>query len=86
MYGTQTIVTHLTPEQIGDLLRGIVRSELSNYDPSVAKPSSPSVSLPEYPSRRQTKEFLGVSYTTLNNWAKDSDEQSAILVPLKVGT
>lgn len=77
----QNITLHLqpTPELI-ESFRAVVRSELANYTPPAPEGSN----LPEYPTRKQTKEFINVSYTTLHEWAKDTDERPAVLVPLKI--
>ena len=77
----QNITIHLqpTPELI-DSFRAVVRSELANYSP----PLSEGNDLPEYPTRKQTAEKLQVSYTTLNDWSKDTEDRPAILIPLKI--
>ena len=75
------IIIQLTPEQLGELVRGAVRQELATYTPPVPIGSQ----LPEYMTRRQTAETLHVSLTTLHSWANDSDERPAVLVPQKIG-
>lgn len=75
-----TIQINLTPDQLGELVRGAVRSELANYTPPTPEGSD----LPEWLTRRQTSDRLQVSLTTLHDWSKDSDERPAVLVPLKI--
>ncbi|QHV97284.1 helix-turn-helix domain-containing protein [Spirosoma endbachense] len=79
MYGTVTQI-QVTPDQLTELVRIAVRSELANYTP----PQPEGVALPELMTRRQTADTLQVSLTTLHDWAKDTDDRSAILVPLKI--
>lgn len=79
MYST-TIQITLTPEQLGEIVRGAIRSELANYTPPAPEGST----LPELLTRKQTAETLQVSLTTLHDWARDTDERPAILVPLKI--
>ncbi|WP_338868527.1 helix-turn-helix domain-containing protein [Spirosoma sp. SC4-14] len=81
MNATQTIFTSFTPQQLSDFFRDIVRSELDSYGQRLPRRTT----LPDYPTKRQAREFLGVSNTTLNNWAKASPQQPARLVPLKIG-
>ena len=77
----QNLTIHLqpTPELI-DSFRAVVRSELANYTP----PAPVGTDLPEYLTRRQTAETLQVSLTSLWDWAKDTEDRGAILVPLKI--
>lgn len=77
----QTVIfqLHPTPELL-DSFRAIVRTELANYTPTTPEGST----LPELLTRRQTAETLSVSLTTLHDWAKDSDERPAVLVPFKI--
>lgn len=78
----QNITIHLQPTpELLDSFRAVVRQELANYVPPTLKGAD----LPEYLTRKQTKEVLQCSYTTLHEWAKDTDDRPAILVPLKVG-
>ncbi|MCK8493145.1 helix-turn-helix domain-containing protein [Spirosoma sp. RP8] len=79
MYGTVLQIS-MTPDQLNELIRGAVRSELANYTPPVPEGST----LPELLTRRQTAQALQVSLTTLHDWAKDTDERAAVLVPLKI--
>ncbi|MCX6213248.1 helix-turn-helix domain-containing protein [Spirosoma sp.] len=79
MFGTVTQI-QVTPDQLTELVRIAVRSELANYTPPAPEGSD----LPDLMTRRQTSETLQVSLTTLHEWAKDSDERPAVLVPLKI--
>lgn len=74
---TQIVVT---PDQLTELVRGVVRSELANYTP----PAPKGADLPDLLTRRQTAETLQVSLTTLHEWAKDTDERPAVLIPRKI--
>ncbi|NID10633.1 helix-turn-helix domain-containing protein [Fibrivirga algicola] len=80
MYSTTTQI-HLTPDQLTELVRIAVRSELADYTPP-----SLAVELPDYLSRKQAAQTLQVPLTTLNEWAKDTADRSAVLVPQKVGS
>ena len=77
----QNITLHLqpTPELI-DSFRAVVRSELANYTP----PAPEGLDLPDLMTRRQTSETLQVSLTTLHDWATDTDDRPAVLIPLKI--
>lgn len=79
MYGTQTLI-NVTPDQLTELVRGAVRSELANYTP----PAPVGSDLPELLTRRQTADVLQVSLTTLHSWANDTDDRGAVLVPFKI--
>lgn len=79
MYGTVTQI-QITPDQLTELVRGAVRSELANYTP----PAPKGADLPDLLTRRQTAETLQVSLTTLHEWAKDTDERPAVLIPRKI--
>ncbi|GAB2562424.1 DNA-binding protein [Spirosoma areae] len=79
MYGTVTQI-QITPDQLTELVRGAIRSELANYTPPAPEGSN----LPELLTRRQTAETLQVSLTTLHDWATDTDDRPAVLVPLKI--
>ncbi|GAB3927902.1 helix-turn-helix domain-containing protein [Larkinella terrae] len=79
MYGTVTQI-QVTPDQLTELVRGAVRQELANYTP----PTPEGINLPDLLTRRQTAETLQVSLTTLHDWAKDTNDRTAILVPLKI--
>lgn len=79
MFGTVTQI-QVTPDQLTELVRVAVRSELANFTP----PAPVGSDLPEFLTRRQTAERLQVSLTTLHVWASDSDERPAVLVPLKI--
>lgn len=81
MYGNQTLMTTLSADQLAELLRGIVRSELASFVPLETKVTT----LPDFPSRRETRDILGVTYGTLENWAKPHRGQPARLIPYKVG-
>ncbi len=82
MFQSVIQVRDLTPEQFADLVEqrsyaGTKRA-LAEHEP----PAPPSPTLPEYLTRRQTKEVLQRSFTTLNTWAKATDDRPAVLVPL----
>ncbi|MFD2569965.1 helix-turn-helix transcriptional regulator [Spirosoma soli] len=79
MYGTVTQI-NVTPDQLTELVRIAVRSELATYTPPVPEGSD----LPELLTRRQTADHIGVSLTTLHEWAQDTDGRPAVLVPLKI--
>lgn len=79
MYGTILQLT-MTPEQLGQLFDERLANALANYKP----PMPEGADLPELLTRQQTAERLQVSLTTLHEWAKDSDERPAVLVPLKI--
>ena len=79
MFGTVTQIL-ISPDQLTELVRGAVRSELANYTP----PTPEGLNLPDLLTRRQTAETLQVSLTTLHDWATDTDERPAILVPHKI--
>jgi hypothetical protein len=79
MYGTITQI-QITPDQLTELVRGTVRSELANYTP----PAPEGLDLPDLLTRRQTAETLQVSLTTLHDWATDTDDRPAVLIPLKI--
>lgn len=76
---TTTQIT-ITPDQLTELVRGAVRSELANYTP----PAPKGADLPDLLTRRQTADVLQVSLTTLHEWAKDTDDRPAVLVPRKI--
>ncbi len=76
----QVIQINLTPDQLGELVQKAVRSELANYTPPAPEGSD----LPEWLTRKQAAEWLQVSLTTLHDWAKDTDDRPAVLVPLKI--
>ncbi|MGV3561324.1 DNA-binding protein [Larkinella arboricola] len=75
-----TIQINLTPDQLGELVQKAVRSELANYTPPAPEGSD----LPELLTRRQTADVLQVSLTTLHDWATDTDDRPAVLVPRKI--
>ncbi|RAJ95423.1 helix-turn-helix protein [Larkinella arboricola] len=79
MYGTVTQI-QVTPDQLTELIRGAVRQELANYTP----PAPEELNLPDLLTRRQAAEKLQVSLTTLHDWAKDTDDRPAVLIPLKI--
>ncbi|MVM29301.1 DNA-binding protein [Spirosoma sp. HMF4905] len=64
------------------IVRSEVRSELASYVPAAPKV----VALPDFPSKRQTKEALGVTNMTLTNWSKPTKERPALLIPFKIGS
>jgi hypothetical protein len=66
---------NLTPDQLGELVRGAVRSELANYTPPA--PTHPDLS--EYLTRKETAKLLRISLVTLHEWGK-----SGTLKPLDV--
>ena len=79
MYGTFTQI-QVTPDQLTELVRGAVRAELATYTPPAPEGSE----LPELLTRRQTADALQVSLTTLHEWAKDTDDRAAVLLPRKL--
>lgn len=79
MYGTVTQI-QITPDELTELVRGAVRSELANYTPPAPEGSD----LPDLLTRRQTADVLQVSLTTLHDWATDTDDRPAVLVPRKI--
>ena len=79
MFSTITQI-QVTPDQLTELVRVAVRSELANYTP----PAPIGADLPDYLTRKQTASTLQVSLTTLHDWAKDTDNRGAVLVPLKI--
>ena len=76
MYGTVTQI-QVTPDQLTELVRVAVRSELANYTP----PAPIGAELPDLLTRKQAAAHLQVSLTTLHAWANDTDERNAILIP-----
>ena len=76
MYGTVTQI-QVTPDQLTELVRIAVRSELANFTP----PAPIGADLPELMTRREVAGYLRVSLTTLHEWAKDTDDRAALLVP-----
>ena len=76
MYGTVTSI-QVTPDQLTELVRVAVRSELANYTP----PAPIGAELPDLLTRKQAAAHLQVSLTTLHSWANDTDERNAILIP-----
>ena len=76
MYGTVTQI-QVTPDQLTELVRIAVRSELANYTP----PAPIGAELPDLLTRKQAAAHLQVSLTTLHAWANDTDERNAILIP-----
>lgn len=74
-----TIIT-ITPDELTELVRTAIRSELANYTPPVPV----GLDLPDLLTRRQTAETLQVSLTTLHDWATDTDDRPAVLIPLKI--
>ena len=75
-YGTITQI-QVTPDQLTELVRVAVRSELANYTP----PAPIGAELPDLLTRKQAAAHLQVSLTTLHAWANDTDERNAILIP-----
>lgn len=81
MIMVQSILVQLQPTpELLESFRAIVRTELASYTPPAPEGST----LPELLTRRQTAETLSVSLTTLHDWAKDTDERPAVLIPLKI--
>ena len=78
-YQIQTVI-QMTPEQLGQLFDERFAKALANYTP----PAPIGADLPDYLTRKQTALTLQVSLTTLHDWAKDTDDRPAVLVPLKV--
>lgn len=76
----QVTQIQITPDQLTELVRGAVRSELANYTPPAPEGST----LPDLLTRRQTADVLQVSLTTLHDWATDTDDRPAVLVPRKI--
>jgi hypothetical protein len=70
----------MTPEQLSQLFDERLAKALANYTPTLPETSP----LPELMTRRQTAETLQVSLTTLHDWAKDTGDRPAILIPLKI--
>lgn len=79
MYGTVTQI-QVTPDQLTELIRGAVRSELATYTP----PAPVGLDLPDLMTRNQVAATLQVSLTTLHDWAKDTDDRPAVLLPVKM--
>ena len=79
MYGTITQI-QVTPDQLSELVRVAVRSELANYSP----PAPVGPDLPDLLTRKQTATLLQVSLTTLYEWSRATDERAAILQPQKI--
>jgi len=79
MYGT-VIQIAMTPEQLGQLFDEHLAKAFANYIP----PPPVGAELPELVTRKQTAQQLQVSLTTLHEWAKDTEDRAAILVPLKI--
>lgn len=75
-----TIQINLTPEQLGQLFDERLNRALANFKPPVPE----GMDLPDLLTRRQTAETLQVSLTTLHDWATDTDDRPAVLVPLKI--
>ena len=78
-YGTITQI-QVTPDQLIELVRDAVRQELAIYTP----PAPEGLDLPDLLTRRQTADTLQVSLTTLHDWAQDTDDRPAVLLPLKI--
>ncbi|WP_461108756.1 helix-turn-helix domain-containing protein [Spirosoma koreense] len=79
MYGTVIQLT-MTPDQLSQLFDERLAKALANYTP----PTPEGANLPELLTRRQAAETLQVSFTTLHDWAVDTEERPAVLVPLKI--
>ena len=80
MYGTITQI-HVTPDQLTELVRGVIRSELANYTP----PAPVGSDLPDLLTRKQTAAVLQVSMTTLHSWSLDTTDRPAVLIPQRMG-
>ena len=74
------IQIEMTPDELGQFLDYRLAKALSNYTP----PAPVEADLPELLTRKQTAQQLQVSLTTLHEWAKDTEDRGAILVPLKI--
>lgn len=79
MYSSVTQIT-VTPDQLAELVRGVVRTELANFTP----PAPAGFDLPDLLTRRQTADTLQVSLTTLHDWATDTTDRPAVLLPVKI--
>lgn len=76
IYQTQTVI-QMTPEQLGQLFDERLAKALANYIP----PAPVGQDLPELLTRKEVASYLRVSLTTLHDWAKDTADRPAILVP-----
>ena len=78
----QNLTIHLQPTpELLDSFRAVVRSELANYTP----PAPVGSDLPELLTRKQTAAALQVSLSTLHEWAKDTSDRPAVLIPQRMG-
>jgi hypothetical protein len=57
------ILSNVTPEQLYNTLRGIVREEISNF-----KPTKEEI---KYRTRKEVKDLLKISLPTLNEYTKN---------------
>lgn len=74
----QIILSPLTPAELGDLVSAAMQTVLHAWTPP---PADFGATIPELPTRKQTKEILQVSYVTLSEWSK-----SGVLPTLKIGS
>ena len=65
----------VTPEELKNIINEILDIKLKEFGSSKENQQKP-----EYLSRKETKDFLKVSYVTLNNW-----RQKEILEPCYIG-
>lgn len=75
-----TIQINLTPDQLGELVRGAVRSELATYTPPL--PQHPD--LPDYLTRKETAALLRISLVTLFEWSRTTNDRKQVIEPLHV--
>ena len=76
-----TIQINLTPEQLGQLFDDRLAKALANFTPLAPIGAE----LPELMTRKEVAAHLRVSLTTLHEWAKDTEDRAALLVPQKTG-
>ncbi len=77
MYGTTVLQIQMTPDQFAQLIDERLTKALANFTP----PAPTGAELPELMTRREVSAYLRVSLTTLHEWAKDTDDRTALLVP-----
>jgi hypothetical protein len=74
----QVILSPITPAELGELVSAAMQTVLQAWTPP---PADFGANIPEFPTRKQTKEILQVSYVSLNQWSK-----SGILPTVKIGS
>lgn len=86
MIGTQLIITNITPEELAQMLKGIVENSLRDELSRFAKEAN-YATLPPPPlfTVKEVCDALGVSRNALAKWAKVTAGKPAILVPIKMG-